>query len=97
MKLRKFDLTVMAASLALLVYLVWHWFYGPRNFAHRDGLLATAAEMQVELGTATGERDKLDRKVMLMRPETLDPDMLEELSRQYLNFANSNELVLIQK
>jgi len=97
MKLRKFDLTVMAACLALLGYLVWHGFYGPRNFAHRDGLLATAADMQVELGTATGERDKLDRKVMLMRPETLDPDMLEELSRQYLNFANSNELVLIQK
>jgi cell division protein FtsB len=97
MKLRKFDLTVLAGSFALLGYLGWHGLYGPRSFTHRDALLATVENLKTELKQVRDEHGKLDRKAALMRAESLDPDMLDELARQYLNFAKGNELVLIQK
>ncbi len=97
MKFRKFDLTVMVTCLALLGYLAWHGFYGPRSFAHRDALVVKVAELETELGVAASGRQQLDQRVKLMRPESLDPDMLEQLVRQDLNFLESNELLLIQK
>jgi len=97
MQIRTFDVTVMLVSTALLSYLCWHGFYGPRNFAHRDRLLVEMSRLQGELVRVSDDRRNRDRKVALMRPESVDPDMLDELARRYLNFARPSELVLIQK
>jgi cell division protein FtsB len=97
MRLRTFDITVMLVSTALLAYHCWHGFYGPRNFAYRDYLIGERLRLQGELTVVTGERENRDRKVALMRPESVDPDMLDELARRDLNFARPKELILIQK
>ncbi len=96
-RIRKFDLAVMAGCLTLLSYLVWHGLYGQRNFAHRDALLAQVAALDVEHRQVQEERQKLDGRVSLMRPESIDPDLLDELARRSLNFAKGNELILIGK
>ncbi len=40
------------------------------------------------------ERLALERKVSLMRPESIDPDMLDELARSTLDFGKRGELVV---
>jgi cell division protein FtsB len=90
----RFDLVVMVACLALLGYFAWHGFKGPRNFDHRDRLIAKAERLDGALQTIRAERTALDRRVALMRPESIDPDMLDELARNVLNFAKPSDLVL---
>jgi cell division protein FtsB len=37
----------------------------------------------------------LERRASLLRPDHLDPDMLEERARTILNFARPDEIVVI--
>jgi cell division protein FtsB len=90
----RFDLVVMAACLVLLGYFAWHGFEGPRNFDHRDRLLAKAERLDVALAAVRAERTGLDSRVALMRPESIDPDMLDQLARDVLNYAKPTDLIV---
>lgn len=91
----KFDLVVMAASLALLGYIGWYAQHGPRSFENRDRLLAETQKLETILAVTETERLKLDHRVQLMRPESVDPDMLDELARQALDYALPADLVVL--
>jgi cell division protein FtsB len=91
---RKFDLIVMTACLSLLGYFGWHGYYGPRSFDHRNALAAKAASLDVTLVTIRDERQALERKVVLMRPSSIDPDMLDELARSTLDYGRPSDLIV---
>jgi cell division protein FtsB len=93
----RFDLVVMAACLALLGYFAWHGFKGPRNFDHRDQLIAKAERLDATLQAIRAKRLALDKRVALMRPESIDPDMLDELARAVLNYAKPTDLIVSVK
>jgi cell division protein FtsB len=97
LRIPKFDLTVFSACLALLGFFGWHGFYGPRNLEHQQALVAEAKLLKTELEETAAARRALDQRVALMRPESVDPDMLDELARRYLNFAGPAELILNRK
>jgi cell division protein FtsB len=90
----RFDLVVMVACLALLGYFAWHGFQGPRNFEHRNELLAKAERLDQALAAIRAESKALDARVALMRPESIDPDMLDELARDVLNYAKPTDLIV---
>jgi cell division protein FtsB len=91
---RKFDLIVMIVATSLLGYFGWHGFYGPRSFEHRDALAAKAVEREAKLAAIREQRYALQRKVSLMRPQSIDPDMLDELARERLDYAKPGELII---
>jgi cell division protein FtsB len=91
---RKFDLIVMIVSMSLLGYFGWHGFYGPRSFDARDALAVKAAALDAKLQTIRDERQALERKVALMRPQSIDPDMLDELARSTLDYGKPSELIV---
>ncbi len=72
-------------------------FHGPRSFSHRDALLLRVDELQAKRDLLMAERGRARPEVALMRPVSVDPDMLEELARQSLNYAKPNELILIRE
>src|SRR5688500_5317790 len=93
----KFDLIVMAVCAALLGYFAWHGFEGPRGFAHQERLAAKAAKLEQNLAVLTEAREKLERKVSLMRPESVDPDMLDQLARETLDLVKPTDLVVMRR
>lgn len=42
------------------------------------------------------ERQELERRVALLRPESLDPDMIDERARASLNVVQPQELAILR-
>lgn len=90
----KFDLVVMMVCMALLGYFGWHGYYGPRSFAHRDEIHAKAVQLDEKLAAIRKDSAALEARVQLMRPESIDPDLLDELAREELEYAKPGDLIL---
>ena len=76
-------------------YFAYHAVQGER------GLLAYV-QLQQQLQQANAvdqeldaQRAELERKVKLLRPDSLDPDMLEERAREVLNYTREDEVVVM--
>ena len=47
-----------------------------------------------EAGNTRSEREVLDKRVALLRPNSIDPDMLDEVARKTLGFVNKRDRVI---
>ncbi len=94
MSRRGFDLIVCLGLLSLIGYLSWHAINGERSFSQAERLGERIATREVVRDTVRGERLALDARVALIRPESIDPDLLEELARITLGFVRPNDVVL---
>jgi cell division protein FtsB len=90
----RFDYLVSCGCLLLLSYFAWHAWYGPRSHRYVSTLEAKVATLSADLMKLEGQKTALLEKVNLMRPESVDPDMLEELARSNLGWATANELII---
>jgi len=90
-----FDLCVFFGSLAVLAYFGWHGFYGPRSIDHGIYITSQVEKYQAELADVETLREQRDDKVALLRPQSIDPDMLDEMARKVLQFANEGEFVVV--
>lgn len=77
-----------------VVYLGFHSLQGEHGLyallvqQHRKEVLSS------ELEKTLAEREKLEHRVSLLRPETLDRDLLDEQSRRYLGVVGKDEIVI---
>ncbi|RZI46514.1 FtsB family cell division protein [Candidatus Finniella inopinata] len=81
-------------GLCLLIYFAYHIFQGERGFFAWMRLQKKIAEDEITLSTLQSQREILERQVHLLRPDNLDPDMLEERARLILNFARPDEVII---
>jgi cell division protein FtsB len=93
---RRYDLAVTVVCLAVLGYFAWHADRGPRGFPYRDRLAAEVQDLEAKAAAVAAQRDALEHRVALLRPDTIDPDMLDELARNRLEMAAPGELVIFQ-
>lgn len=91
--MRRFDFVVTCVCCALLGYFGWHAYKGPRGFPHRDGLEVKVASLKAKYEGLQAQREKLEGKVTLLRPESIDPDLLDELARGNLELAKPTDVV----
>ena len=78
-----------------LAYFAYHAVEGERGvfaWLRLDQDLAEARDLGARLA---GERAVLARRVSQLRPDSLDPDLLEERARQVLNFGTPEDLVIL--
>lgn len=94
MSRRGFDLIVCLGSLCLIGYLLWHAAYGQRSFSQARRIAARIETLNVERDKVRAERIALDKRVALLRPESIDPDLLEELARTKLGFVHPNDIII---
>jgi cell division protein FtsB len=84
-------------AISVFGYFAYHSVQGDR------GIIAwLQLEQQVEIAEATLEkvsrdRSALEHRARLLRPDNLDPDMLDERTRQVLSVARPDEIVILDK
>lgn len=89
---RQITLPVLGACVA--GYFVYHGVQGDRGIIAWLVLNQQIREAGAAQGELAAERATLERRVALLRPDSLDPDLLEERARVMLNFAHADELVI---
>jgi len=97
MQKRLFDGVVSFFCLLLYAYFSWHYYYGSRNLAVLAQTANKAAEMRAEVQNQIEIRQRLESKVALLRPEHIDPDLLDEVARRILDYGSANELIVVIK
>jgi cell division protein FtsB len=87
-------LAVTVICLGLLGYFTWHAMKGSRSFANYEKLELKIAALEGDLDAARARRAEFEQRVDLLRPENVDPDLVDELARQVLGFAAAGDLVV---
>ncbi len=82
-------------GICSIVYFGFHVVHGERGLLTYWRLKQVIAETQPLLVEAQLQRQLLDNRVSLLRPDNLDPDMLEERARVMLNFGYANDIVIL--
>jgi cell division protein FtsB len=97
MRKRLFDSVVSFFCLLLYAYFSWHYCYGSRNLTVLAETETRTIELRSELQKQIDTRQRLEAKVALLRPEHIDPDLLDEVARRILDYGSANELIVITK
>jgi len=90
------QLVLPAVTVAFLAYFAYHAFHGEYGLFARARFDDEAVHLRGELAAVRAKRERLERRVALLRPESLDPDMIEERARLSLNVVHRNELVILR-
>jgi cell division protein FtsB len=97
MRKRLFDGVVSFFCLLLYAYFSWHYYYGSRNLTVLAKTETKTIQLRAELQKEIDIRQRLEAKVALLRPEHIDPDLLDEVARRILDYGSANELIVITK
>jgi cell division protein FtsB len=90
----RFELLVFCSCLCLLGFFAWHAWQGPRGYPYLAQLIVKQEKLAANHNAAKIVRQALETRVSLLRPESIDPDLVDELARQSLNMAKPNELIV---
>ena len=82
--------------LALVGYFSYFAVFGNHGLLRWSRLQAAVEAKQAELDKLSAERLALERRVSLMRPESVDDDMLEEQARSRLGLTEADEVVILK-
>ena len=96
---KRFRTVLNALALYTIAALVIGYFgvnaySGNRGLRAKQDLDQQIAELSAELDALKAERANWERRVSLLKPESIDPDMLDERARVLLNDADPRELTL---
>ncbi len=75
-------------------------YFGVNAYSGNHGIKAKQdidrqiAALTVELRGLQVERAQWERRINLLRPDDIDPDMLDERARELLDYADPRDLVL---
>ena len=82
-------------GVSLMVYFGYHLIQGERGLLAWLRLTQEVKAAKLHLAGLADERDTLEHRVSLLRPEHLDRDMLDERARATLNLAGPHEIVIL--
>jgi cell division protein FtsB len=77
----------------LLGYFAWHAWKGPRGYPYQHQLEYNLAMLQQKYETLEAQRTNKEAKVALLRPESIDPDLLDEMARSSLEMVKPGDVV----
>jgi len=85
------------AAACLVAYFAFHAILGDRGlfaYLRLQESLAQATALHAEL---QAQHAALAHRVKLLRPDSLDPDLLSERARAVLNFAHPDDVVVLRE
>ncbi|MBL8645035.1 MAG: septum formation initiator family protein [Rhodospirillaceae bacterium] len=79
---------------AVMVYFGYHAVQGDRGLIAWWNLRFEIERANTALDQVSAEKAALEKRVALLRPESLDPDMLEERARLMLGAVSPNDRIV---
>ena len=89
------SLLPVAIGVGLSAYFGYHAVYGARGMLAIERLDERIAASTEVLELELVRRAALERRVALLRPSSLDPDLLEERARSLLSVGRPDEVILL--
>jgi len=83
-------------GIAICVYFSYHAIYGSRSFSRWLDLNTQITTMSKMNNNLDHKYEALEKKVTMMRPESLNKDMLEERVRLVLGYAHPDEIIVVR-
>lgn len=80
-----------------VTYFGFHVVHGDRGLMAWWQLRQHIETASISLSEITEKRVALERRVRLLHPDSLDPDMLEERARIMLNYGHINDIVALDE
>ena len=96
-RLRSFftGLGLYLLAAALIGYFGLNAYTGDHGLRAREQMDKQIASLTDQLAQATAERDAWQRRIRLLKSDSVDPDMLDERARELLDYADPHDLVLM--
>jgi cell division protein FtsB len=91
---RSGGLLAQVLGCLLVAYFAYHLTEGDRGYFAWIRLAGELAEAKQALAAVDRDRQALEARVSLLRPDNLDPDLLDERARVMLNLATPGEIVV---
>lgn len=85
---------VTLGSFGLFMYFGFHLLHGDMGYFALRGVNLKLAEAQQKHDALKEAREALENRVRLLRPDSLDLDMLDERARVVLGFVRPEERVV---
>jgi cell division protein FtsB len=92
---RTWQMVASVVGACIVGYFLYHTVEGERGWVAQMRLQNEVDAQRETLTRLEKDTADLERRVHLMRPESLDPDLLDEQSRKQLNYSKPNEIVII--
>ena len=83
--------------MIVISYFAYHAVYGRHGFIAWLSLQNRVDTLTQQLDDVRQSREKLDLQVALLRPESLDPDLLDERARAGLGFSHPDDIVIFRE
>jgi cell division protein FtsB len=87
-------LVLYSVAGAIIAYFGVNAYSGNRGLRAKQEIEEQITRLNDELASLKAERATWERRVLLLRPGSIDPDMLDERARTLLNYAHPNDLTL---
>lgn len=85
---------MLLACLTSSAYFGYHALHGRHGLDARNRLIERASLLDFEIKSLETVRDKLNRDVALLAPDTPDPDMVEEIARDVLGYVHPQDVLV---
>lgn len=94
------DKNARGLCLALMMVMIFLYFVymtvqGDRGILAMLRLQRSLNTAEADLAAIRGERQALETRVKQLRPNSIDPDLLDEQSRMQLNLARPDDIVVL--
>lgn len=82
-------------GLSLIVYFAYHLVMGERSYIRLLVLEQEISSLEGSVDKLNAERTEIEQRVVRLRPDTMDKDMLEQRVREVLGYVHPDEHVIL--
>ena len=86
---------IFLIGLCLTVYFSYHTIQGNRSYLRLMSLNTVISKTQNEYDALRTERETIEEKVVMMRPGSINRDLLEERARLVLGYRHPDEKTIV--
>ncbi len=86
---------LITICMGIVAYFVGHGILGERGFIALSQIEYQITDAKADLKKVQTERQKLEARTKLLRPDGLDLDMLDERARATLGYSKPNDYIIL--